>query len=200
MLHLIGFPLPHDWRESILRLAQEHGRHVLVRGRGPGSLEPEETAGLDYRVVSGEAIEGSGSWLNSFYVDMIPLLRDRLDCWILPRVNVAGRINMNTLSGPGGRYEWHTDQNSHTVILFLDTLGDGDGGELAIRPEGGPEMLYRPVEGEIVAFAGGTIPHAVMPLRRRITRTTLLLSYTTDEHVDEPASAYLYEGASRQAP
>jgi hypothetical protein len=177
--------LPENWRNDVDGLLSEFGRDVQSTGRGPGSLEPEETAGLNYVVVSG--VDASRlSWLKTLYEGTAAAISEALGERIFCREDRHGCINLNRLR-PGGRYERHVDQNSHTVVIFADTFSPGDGGELLV--EGFAPVL--PQTGLAVAFKGSLIPHEVLTTSRE--RTTLVLSYCEDGYIDRPAGQYLYE-------
>lgn len=162
--------------------AFEHGRAVVKKGRGPGSLEPEETAGLDYRVMTGVDVREHLSWLYDLYVGPIrTLVEATLGQMVIMPDDMDGDINVNLLQGRGARYEWHTDRQRWTLNLFAVTLRPEDGGALIVKtgPEIDKKYIY-PRFGYAILFDGHKVPHAVEELKDDLVRVTVPMTYFTE--------------------
>jgi hypothetical protein len=135
-------------------------RHVVSKGRGPGSLEPDETAGLDYEITTGDklpeavvrAVHESVAWCAGQVGSL--------------RMDDDGQAfaNVNTLN-EGQRYELHYDGNPITLLVFLND--DFDGGVLVADG-----VSYPAVPGHAILFEGWRIPHEVTEVTRG-TRATM---------------------------
>ena len=139
-------------------------RHrVRKAGRGPGSLEPEETAGLNYRVSTGEQVAPK-------VVDAVRLAVDTLaDIFGPLRLDddPKAAVNVNTLS-EGERYELHVDGNPITLLVFLND--DFRGGELVTTVDG-VDVSIVPAAGWAVLLQGWCVPHRVTPVTRGLRHT-----------------------------
>lgn len=77
---------------------------------------------------------------------------------------------LSVLKGIGAHVEEHTEgynEGDKTIILFLNFLEEGDGGELVVM---GKE--HRPEEGKYVVFPSN-VPHSVNPLKVDKPRITI---------------------------
>ena len=195
--HFGDIPIePERWRD-------EYARHVQVKGRGPGSLEDDETAGLDYHVIDRDGV-----------IDKLPLLYARY-CQFAPKISEVlgfdvvasaddGAINVNIVQGSGGRYELHTDSQPWTLLLFAG--GEFDGGELVMQHPVCGELVIRPYLGMGVLFDGSVLPHMVRPLQRttdqlhwvadpmRISIPMVFVDRVVGDRRDPAMSDYLYSG------
>lgn len=182
------------WDQAICAFADLHANHVLKRGRGPGSLEDEATAGLDYSVVTGNAIVQALPWFYSWYAAYV------FDLWqsiasepvsLYPDQDVS--MNINIVAGIGGRYELHTD-TSLSALLYLTSLQEEDGGKLELHLPDRTPITIRPQRGKLVLFDGTTVPHAVQPLRREVSRYSVPMAFVVPSLAARPSglSAYLF--------
>lgn len=156
-------PLPREL--SALQNYLPLARHVISHGRGPGSLEDEATAGLDYRVITGEVIQSQMPWLWDVYADQN--LRHQVARLVGESVrlddNLPSAVNVNVVEGVGARYELHTDSRPYTLILFVTDLPPGCGGELDVYLTSNHISIH-PQFGLCALFDGSSLPHAVRPL------------------------------------
>lgn len=190
--------LPKNWVESVRALAANLGVDVSVKGRGPGSLEPEETAGLDYRVVNGIALRDS--WVWDWYQSdtMVALVSAVVGESLKPSNDVSSAINVNYLRGQAARYETHVDAQPYSAVLMANFCDAITGGRLILGLDDGrrTEMVTtRP--GMLVVFDGSKIAHAVEPLTRPGSwRISLPLVYVPVEAQERPdaLNSYLYGG------
>lgn len=187
---------PH-WPTAV-ELAVRRAKRVQQVGRGPGSLEDESTAGLDYHVLTAPMVKEHLRWLWQMYTS--DLMRDFV-CGVLSRDvwraqwEMESCINVNYLMGPGGRYEWHTDPQRWTMVLFAS--GPHDGGYLELFPSGtigyGVCHRFAPRPGEAVIFDSAAIPHRVTELAQEELRVTIPMVFHTEQPIDDSqTNAYLY--------
>ncbi len=175
--------LPGTFAALLQLTAHAHGRHVVKRGRGYGSLEPEKTAGLDYLVLTGSDVVEHLPWLHELYLGpMRTMVESVLGQRVIIPDDLDGSINVNMLMGKGARYEWHKDRQRYTLNLFACTLTEDDGGALMVKT--GPEISRRyiyPVCGRAVLFDGARIPHGVEALKSNdLVRVTVPMTYFTE--------------------
>lgn len=189
--------LPDGWLPHVMTCVRELGKDVVSKGRGPGSLEPEETAGLDYRVVDGEALRHS--WLWDWYSS--DLMVDLVSAVVGERVrvseSVASAVNINHLRGSRGRYETHVDGQPYSAVLMCDTCDSRTGGRLILGLDDGRRNEYIDTyQGLLVVFDGSVIPHAVEPLTGVLpSRTSIPMVYVPEHASERPAGldGYLYQ-------
>jgi len=185
-LSIIDYPMedyfPKDFMSQLLDAVFCGGKIVRKGGRGHGSLEPSETAGIDYVVVIGSEIKRWVPWLYEWFASdhMVGLVSEAVGEDVLPSVSVSSP-NINFLIGQGRRYELHEDSRPYTVILYPHSLGDGDGGGLVYRQPGNDPDTAKEVNvqsGTMVIFDGTRYPHAVLPLEKsNVFRLSILLMY-----------------------
>lgn len=168
---------PADWQRQ-LEDGLAWGRRVETHGRGPGSLEDDATAGLDYVVLTGERIRQRLPWLYDWYVDpataelMSQLAGER----VVPSPDLVSGLNVNILRGPGGRYEWHTDSQPYTLVVFASSVPEAEGGQLLVGDMVSP--LVVPCQaGTAVLFDGEAVPHAVSALTTGRVRVSLPITF-----------------------
>ena len=162
-----------DWAGRIIQATRTHGAQVVKHGRGPGSLEPEETAGLDYTVLDGHGVQEHLPWLWTLYHALVPDIGDLLGSGVHVSEDVASSINVNLLQGAGARYEAHVDAQPYTLLLFVTSHPPDSGGRLVLGDDT-REIGISPRSGHGVLFDGATIPHKVEPLRTRADDAPLL--------------------------
>lgn len=135
---------PAAWAGELAAAAALRGRKVEKKGRGPGSLEGDETAGLDYRVLTMSGIKDACPWLYILYQS--PLLRAVVAHEVGEPVDIAQdewALNVNLLLGGGGRYEWHVDGQPYTLLLYPETFSHEEGGALLLAPGINPDGTTR---------------------------------------------------------
>lgn len=159
--------LPDDWLVRSKELVETHATKVRTKGRGPGSLEPDDTAGLDYRVVTGSAIRDHAPWLWEWYTSdkMVGLVSALVGEKVEPSGNVESAININYLEGNAARYELHTDGQPYSAVLMCSQCDAESGGRLMLGGEGQTVEQVDTLPGLLVVFDGSTIPHAVEPIK-----------------------------------
>jgi hypothetical protein len=197
--------LPQNWALQIRRTCEFSARFVNSRGRGPGSLEPEETAGLDYRVLTGKQVKELLPWLWQWYQS--PILRnlvgEHVGCAVNPSDDLESSINVNYVQGLGGRYEWHVDAQPYTAILYADTMRDSDGGGLMLAPGADPTAMpdvfevVRPTRGLLLIFDGSSTPHAVEPLLVHTSRVSIPMIFLPEgvkAQRHEDLDAFIFQG------
>lgn len=194
------------WADEIARVARTHGRRVVSKGRGPGSLEPEETAGLDYVVLDGPGIYDHLPRLWWLYSDLEGEVSRIVGEPVMAGVHRPSCINVNYLSGQGARYELHTDAQPYTLLLFVtshEDQADNASRDYGLEPEGGRLLLQRPDRtvtpilpriGRGIIFDGAAIPHAVEPLATPGIRISVPMVYVPERIGARPAGldAHLY--------
>ena len=183
---------------QITMALQRLGRRVIKHGKGSGSLETEQTAGLDYTVVTGDLIRTRISWLYSFYWDESIISAYSAACGrqLSPSTDEVSAINLNGLKGKGCRYERHVDGQGFSAVLMISDLITADGGNLVIYPESGPPRSFQCVFGRIVLFEGSRLAHEVLPLESDRQRITVPMVYLPPGVTARPSSLddYLYQG------
>lgn len=165
-LRTILHDLHIDWAVRIEEAALTHGARVVKHGRGPGSLESEETAGLDYTVLDGAGVRDHLPWFWTLYHTLVPEISGLLKTTVHVSEDILSSINVNVLQGAGARYEAHVDAQPYTLLLFVTTHLYGQGGRLLLGGEK-TEVGVPPRSGHGVLFDGATIPHRVEPLDPR---------------------------------
>jgi len=184
-----------NWAKKISEAAAYHGTHVKTRGRGPGSLESEETAGLDYTVLDGAGVKEHLSWLWQFYHDLTPDIWRLVKEPVRPSEHLPSCINVNLLNGMGARYEAHVDAQPYTLLLFVTSHPPGEGGRLWLGDEK-QEIGIPPRSGHGIVFDGSVIPHKVEPLRTPGMRISVPMVYLPErvETRPEGLDGHLYGG------
>jgi hypothetical protein len=187
------------WALQVAVAAAAHGTRVVKQGRGPGSLEAEETAGLDYRVLVTDQVRARLPWLWAIYTD--PAVVNLVTVCVGEPVRTLddeSAINVNLLDGQGARYELHTDTLPYTLLLFVTTHARGTGGLLTLQV--GPDEVeyHRPIAGHAVIFDGQAVPHTVTPLRTAGVRVSVPMVYLPTRLGGAERAAvnsYLYGGS-----
>jgi len=132
-------------------------KRVKRSGRLPGSLEPEETAGVDYWVADGHLIRQHCPKLSDLYIsrELKEHLRKLTGLELTMVPDMASCMNVNVLPA-GHRYEKHVDDWGITMVVPLTQCG---GGRLLF--EGAPVEHLDPVPGKGLIFNGTLYPHEV---------------------------------------
>lgn len=170
-----------DFSGRLHDLIEDQGVRVQRPGAIPGSLDPDH-AGLDYIVVNGSGCK-TAPWLWD-KVDAVRVAASAaIGVELERRPDEDALVNVNVLD-PGKGYEKHVDQNSHTAVIFTQTLRDG-----ALSLNG---YDVRPSYALGVVFEAGRIPHWVKPASAR--RVTLVFGFCAPGTTAEPINKQLYEG------
>jgi len=171
--------LPEDWREQVLAIAGSHSLFVHLDGKSPTSLEPADSEGSDYYVVSGDLVAMHLGWLYNLYCsDLMEIVASVSGRAMCVSSDIQYGINVNILKGCGARYEWHIDSNPFTGILFVTSHIASEGGALVIRPwSHGEGLVIEPRAAEFVVFQAGSVPHSVAPLKEDVARISIPMSY-----------------------
>ncbi len=184
-----------NWTYDIVAKAFMHGTHVVKAGRGPGSLEDEDTAGLDYIVLTTSGVRAHLTWLYKLYMSLAVRISRRVgETVVCP--DSEGAINVNCLPWPGDRYELHVDSSPYTLLVGVTThLLDG---ALWAMPPGGEKIVFKPEAGLALLFDGESTPHQVQPVAHapRVTVPMLFVPERLQVGRDASLDGYLY--ASRK--
>ena len=168
------------------------GKPVVSKGRGVGSLEPEETAGLDYRVTTGNQIMKVSPLLWQLYnnPELARVLSRISDVPVHTSRDLGSGVNINDVR-KGGRYEAHVDSTPFTLLLFGSTHRSG--GALEVQIDGRWQQI-QPSEGHGVFFDGSVTPHRVQPTdSRRLSVPMVFVPEGFDElEVREGLDGHLY--------
>lgn len=188
--------MPSDWDIQILKLASMRAVETILDGESPTSLEEVGTK-IPIRVVMGEVVFGELPWLYHVYEsEMLAFASNAFGTALYKCNRVDDSININSVSGISGRYEWHLDTNPVTGLLFAETLEEEEGGALVFR-KFGEEFRIQPKRGMFYCFDAREVPHAVEPLRVDRTRTSVPMNYylTPDNSGrDDQLNEYLRKG------
>jgi hypothetical protein len=182
---------------QVSSLATRRARVVELDGISIDCRERVTGGGTTYSVVTGDIIATELPWLMNVYkVDVANFVSKALARAVIAANNDRYGVNINVVQGLNARYEWHVDPSPVAAVLFTSAHNAGDGGELGIReaPDQEPARIY-PRPGLIVAFEGRKLEHAVLPLRRDVTRISIpMLYYDVDElqYFPKELDNYLY--------
>ena len=215
-MELYRLDLGHIFTEERLKeIEAQEFRPVVSGAKASSSLEPEATAGMNYGVLDGVAIEKRLPWLHSLYNDpsFVSQMSDMAKVKLIPATgkHKAFGVNLNYVSTEQ-RYEVHTDNTPWTVLVFCTTHEEGEGGDFCYSegdvPDGVEASAFyreavhiRPEAGKAILFRGERIAHAVQPFMGKL-RVTAPLSYHTEASILKPNEwddsgydSYLFGGA-----
>ncbi len=162
---------------EIIEFTEKNSKHFVNKGKLPGSLESEETAGLDYYVVAGDAIKSDLPWLWHKYADeWMQMVSQSLGINCVPCDVDTISININALYSSGSRYEWHVDSDPYSGVLFLTDNSKADGGEFVIEVDGIRKKIY-PQKNKMILFDGVSCPHGVGVLKTNKPRITVVMVF-----------------------
>jgi hypothetical protein len=190
MLDVSSFLSEAEWAEGTLECLKA-AKRVVKKGRSPGSLEPEETAGLDYWVADGFDVHQAAPQFSGLYRN--PAFKVALERTVGVGLELdpdeRSRVSVNVLTA-GKNYEEHVDGCGITAVVFLTHCF---GGQLEVQEDGG-WLGYSVNPGKMIALDGSRVPHRVQVVERGV-RVTLLLSYRVrgrHEERDPGLSAAIY--------
>ncbi len=191
--------LPHDWEEQVFSVSDEYSKLIYLDGKSSTSREPEDTEGVNYKIVLGGIIRQEIKWLYDLYsLHFLELASGVNQGQTLASSDIDSSININIISGIGARYEWHVDTNPLTGLFFVTTHSHEDGGQLLFRGVSGDKVVL-PKAGTLLLFDARKIPHTVLPLKKDINRLSIPMNYYTPEWTIEkvrPADLDLYIGVA----
>lgn len=171
--------LPKDWIAQIHKLSLDRGYQTALGGDGSSSRERRPGAQMLVRVSDGLAISERLPWLWDLYVNELLEFSERsFERSLFPANRLESAVNINHLAGKKARYEWHVDTNPVTGLLFVSTLGIGDGGSLVFRnTRTRTNRIVRPKAGLFICFDAREIEHRVAPLKRPVERISVPMNY-----------------------
>lgn len=107
--------------------------------------------------------------------------------------SIKSGVNVNILSGPGGRYELHYDSNPLTGLLFVTDHDEVSGGQLQFKLDG-HDLYLNPRRGTFITFDARRLPHSVTPLTCESLRITAPMNFYVEGEDQRPAELddYLY--------
>jgi hypothetical protein len=185
--------LPPGWADEILTTAQSASMPAILTGGSATSLEP---GGVDihYQLLDGVTVERVLPWLGELYRGPLASLASKA----AGRPMVASQstksgVNVNILSGPGGRYELHYDSNPLTGLLFVTDHDEVSGGQLQFKLDG-HDLHLNPRRGTFITFDARRLPHSVTPLTCESLRITAPMNFYVEGEDQRPAELddYLY--------
>lgn len=189
--------LPSDWTAQIESVANTFGARSMLDSSSPTSLEPAGTL-IELKVVHGSDIARNLPWLFEVYSGpMLEFASMSFGKRLYPCNSIDDAVNINIISGVGGRYEWHVDTNPVTGLLFLSSLDEKDGGALVFK-KGNADYIVRPSRGMFHCFDATDTPHRVEPLLRNISRISVPMNYYADSNNsgrDKELQNYLHKKA-----
>jgi hypothetical protein len=184
-----------DWHLLIDEVASHQSKRQVLDGRSVTSREPEGDVSIELDVVAGDVVARALPWLYQLYsTHLLELASDIAGQKLFPANDITSAININRITGIGGRYEWHVDSNPVTGVLFASTLHPGDGGELHFASEHFQRLIV-PQRGLFFAFDARDIPHRVEPLLRDVCRLSVPMNfYISADNQPRPGDldTYLY--------
>ncbi len=190
--------LPPDWVDAILSLVEAKSRARWFDDAAPTAREtlaPGE--GIKSWVVDGNQVGEQAPWLVGLYeTELCELAAQHLGRDVVIGKVPKSNVNINKISGLGGRFEKHVDTNHLTALLFVTTLAENDGGALCFEGDDGLHSI-QPEVGKIIFVDARKLPHYVTPLRRDLDRVVVVMNYFfADEPYDRPdyIDKFIYGG------
>ena len=152
--------------ERAIQITEQYAGRTVLTGDSSTSLgliEGAETS--EVFVLTGDQVQSHLPWLDALYRnELTAFVSSFAGRTMYPSQNLRSGVNINLLKGKGAHYEWHCDSNPVTGLIFLNSLSEGEGGELVFRTDA-EELTVRPRAGVFLAFDAREIPHCVLPLR-----------------------------------
>ncbi len=172
--------LPVDWQQSIVDVAQKHGRRTTLDSRSSTSRDSRESP-VVMTVATGDIVAAEIPWLRDLYEKPIKAaVTMAFGVEVLVAGGALSAINVNVHEGIGSHYEWHVDSNPITGVFYVVVPPPGCGGELEFRI-GDCIDVIRPREGTVLLFDARHRPHAVRPLGCDDVRVACPMNYYTRE-------------------
>lgn len=159
-------------------LADRHGAIQELDGQSSSSREPPGSSPVTVNVVVGDVVAQHAPWLDKLYrSELMERAGSHFGLELAACEDLRAAVNVNDLRGEGARYERHVDTNPLTGLMFVNSLGPGEGGELVFeRPLG--DIRIVPREGLFLAFDARDTVHYVTPLKgRHARRVSIPMNY-----------------------
>jgi hypothetical protein len=149
----------------------------------------------EVQIVTGITVFEKLRWLYDTYANSLLKLAEIATGYkLVIAKDLRSSVNINRIKGVGSNYEWHTDSNHATGILYVTDQTAEDGGCVAFQLPDGQKHIY-PKVGKFLAFDAREIPHAVLPLKTESDRISIPMNYyIKDTPQTRPVGldAYLY--------
>lgn len=167
---------PDDWDSQIKAVSSKSSVDTLLDGESDTSLEGPGTF-IPVKVVMGDVVQSRLPWLyNAYAREFLEFSSESFERKLHVCNAVDDAVNINTVYGNGGRYEWHVDTNPVTGLLFVETLSEEEGGALVFK-KFDTEFRIIPKRGMFYCFDARNVPHRVEPLKRERTRISVPMNY-----------------------
>lgn len=177
-----GF-MPADWEAQFRAAAMAEERIVIATPTEPSPYDGQ------FSILEGGPIRARMPWLADLYRrELRDFVSRSLASEAHPANRVSSSITLNVLRGEGAGHDWHTDQTLATGVLFANTLGEGEGGELEFRNDAEATARLRCRAGLFVCFPG-PIQHRVAPLQSDGERLSFPMVYYASAEDQPFASA-----------
>jgi hypothetical protein len=179
--------LPYGWQAQIAKIVRSFGYKTVLTGDSATSREHNSSVSIEVVVTDGISIVSELPWLwNLYRGQFMDFAAEAFSKKLFPASDVRSAVNINSISGVDGRYEWHVDSNPVTGLLFVSDLSASDGGALVFRDRTRKlNAVVRPRSGRFLCFDARDIPHRVAPLRREIQRLSVPMNYY-ESSIDQP--------------
>ena len=172
--------LRSGWRNRAVHAALSHSIHVLREASlDPGNAEGE-TRPLDYRVVPGPLAKSIVPDLYELYASaaMLELVANEFGhARIETCPDEISGFNINVLVGRDSYYKWHIDLAPYTLVFFVTTAEQTEGGTFRFKRADGTITDVAAAEGHGIVINGSRLPHCVTPLLRDLCRVTVAAEY-----------------------
>jgi hypothetical protein len=169
--------LSHEAIDTIVNVANSHGKEAILRGDVKTSLELPETR-LRYRLMDGDQISELLPMLDRLYNGILVELAARaLDVKLQISPVTQNGININVLEGTNSRYEWHVDSNPVTGLLVCTEANARTGGRLLFGQDSESQIALSLQAGQFLVFDARRVPHSVEPLGHNFTRITAPMNF-----------------------
>ncbi|MBW4708994.1 2OG-Fe(II) oxygenase [Roseobacter sp. YSTF-M11] len=188
--------LPEDWADQIVSVVDALAYSRAFDDTAPTAREKLAPGDkIETKVVNGDQIAQSAAWLTDLYgADLVQLASELTGREVQTGREQISNVNINVMSGVGGRYEKHVDTNHLTGIWFVTTLAPDAGGFLCFETEEGVQQV-RAEAGKIVFFDARDVPHYVTALQTQTTRIVVVMNFFfKDEAYSRPdvLNRYIY--------
>ncbi len=186
--------LPEGWQAKITEVIRDVGYLTVLTGDSATSREKNASVSIEVVVADGRSVKSALPWLWELYAgEFMEFAAKAFARRLYPANDVRSAVNVNSISGVDGRYEWHVDSNPVTGLLFVSELGVSDGGALVFRDRVRKlNAIVRPRPGRFLCFDARDIPHRVAPLRKEIQRISVPMNYY-ESSTDQPRPGDLDE-------
>ncbi len=168
--------VPSDWSKQVCTVASDESVRTVLDGSSETSREGTPVA-IEVYVVDGVSVQRHLPWLNTLYrTKLLELASAMTGLSMVPSIDLCSGLNINSIRGLGGRYERHVDSNPLTGALFVTDHSPEEGGVLEFDC-GDTIRRVEPRVGLLAMFDARETPHVVTPLKREITRISVLMNF-----------------------